>query len=81
MILKVLSDAGERDVDANVMPSQFVRRPDAGQHQQLRRVDRARGKNDFAARSRREARAVADILHADGAAAFHDNARDLRVHL
>ena len=27
MILKVLSDAGERDVDANVMPSQFAAGP------------------------------------------------------
>src|ERR1700730_3915232 len=79
MILKVLSDPGERNANGDVMASELLGRADAGQHQELRRVDRARGEDHLAFRPRGAARAVANIIDPDGAGSLHDNARDVRL--
>ena len=80
MILQVLSDSGERHANGNIVLGQLLRRPYAGQHQQLRRVDRTRGQDHFARGARRESLAVANVVHADGTASLHDDTRDLRLH-
>ena len=48
MILQVLPDAGERMADLDAMLSQLLRRPDAGEHHQLRRAEGAGGEDYLA---------------------------------
>ncbi len=47
VVLQVLSDARQRMPERDAMPLQFVFGADAGQHQQLRRIDRAASQNHF----------------------------------
>ena len=48
MVLQILADAGKRVDDRNAELPQQRGRPDAGQLQQLRRLQRARGQDHFA---------------------------------
>ena len=50
MVLQVRPDAGKIDRDVDAMTAQLVRRADAGQHQQLRRVERAARQDHLAGR-------------------------------
>ena len=47
MVVQVLADAGEVDGDLQPDPRQHGGRPDAGEHQQLRRLDRACAEHDL----------------------------------
>ena len=49
-VLKVASDAVERDARLDPVPCEFLRRPDSREHQELRRVERPGGQDDFAPR-------------------------------
>ena len=48
MILEILPDALQRMAQFYAMPGQFLPRTDPGQHQQLRRVERAAAEHNFA---------------------------------
>ena len=56
MVLQVLPDTWPVGEDGNAERLQFGARPDAGQLQQLWRIDRATGQNDLAPSRRRNAR-------------------------
>jgi hypothetical protein len=58
---------------------QVVGRPDAGQHEQLRRPDRAGGQDDLGPGARRLIPAAGPVGHAGGAAALDDQPGDERV--
>ncbi len=47
MVVQVLADAGEVDGDLQPDPREHGGRPDAGEHQQLRRLDRACAEHDL----------------------------------
>ena len=49
MILEILPDALQRMAQFYAMPGQFLPRTDPGQHQQLRRVERAAAADDLGA--------------------------------
>ncbi len=48
MVLQILADAGQRAHDLDAELAQFRFGTDAGEFQQLRRIDRSAGENDFA---------------------------------
>ena len=74
VILQIVADAGrvEHDIDAVLL--QQLRRPDAGELQQLRRVIRAARDQDFLARPRGAQIAVLAIFDGPRAAPFEHNA-------
>ena len=79
---KFLPDAGQ--VDDGSMPSrlELLRVADAGEQQQLRRLDRAAADDDLAAERVRPVRpAVLDVLDARAAAVLDEQARGERVGL
>ena len=76
MILQIGADAGPVEHDRNAVLAQMLRRPDAGEQQDLRRADRAGGENDFAAAARHARRAVLPPAHAGGALAVEHQAFD-----
>src|SRR5262249_10310517 len=81
MILKIFSDAAHVCNDTDTVCAKLVRRADAGEEKHLRRSDRARTQNDLSLRARDVLAIADDVLHADGASIFHDEARDERVGL
>ena len=81
MILQVLADAAQRHFRLDAVRAQFVRIADAGQHQGLRRIDRAARQDHLALRARDLALAVLQIFDADGARALEQDARHQRAGL
>ena len=73
VIAQVLADAGQRVAHLDAERLEQRGRADAGQLQQLRRIERAARKDDFAARPHLDRRAIAPALaiaHADRALAL-----------
>ena len=75
MILQVLADAGQVADHANAEFAEFRRRPDAGELQQLWRVDRAGRDDHLAARPHLMQRAAALVAHARRAPPLEQDAR------
>ena len=73
MVLQALPDARQMVHDRHAELADMLLRPDAGQHQQLRRVDGAAAQDDFARGGRGADLAVAPEPHADGAPAFEQD--------
>jgi hypothetical protein len=48
VVLQVAADIGGIVDDIDAEAAQFIRRTDAGQHQRLRRIDRAAAEDDLA---------------------------------
>ena len=67
MVLQVMADARRIGHDLDAMSAQFRCRADAGQHQQLRRVDRAAAQDDFTRGRLVEGLAEHRVRHAIGA--------------
>ncbi len=74
VVLQVLAHAGQVRDDRDVQSGQLVRVPDAGQLQQLRRVDRATGEDHLTRRDEpfgrttaQAGRALRQVAHADRA--------------
>ena len=80
MVLQALADAGQIMVDLDAMLSQLRRRADAGDHQELRRLDGAGGEDDLTCADRL-LDAVDAAGDADGPLALEPDARDLGVGL
>ena len=74
VVLQIVADAGRVEHDLDAVLLQQVRRPDAGELQQLRRVVRAAGNQDFLARPRRAHAAVLPVFDRRGAAALEQDA-------
>jgi hypothetical protein len=81
MILQVMSDARQvlNDVDAHLR--QMIARPDAGQHQHLRRIDRTAREDDFLFGADRMNPAVLRVLDPDRSTVFDDHPVHMRAHL
>ena len=79
VVLQVLTDPLEivHHVDAEV--GEFLARPDAGELQQLRRVDGPAADDHFASRPHLVAQVVAPVAHAHRAPALEQDARGQRV--
>ena len=74
VVLQVVADARKRRLHGDAVLRQPVRIADAGQHQQLRRVDDAARKDDLARSASRHLLAAAVIFDADGAAPVEHDA-------
>ena len=74
VILQIVADTGRVEHDPDAMLPQQVRRPHAGELQQLRRVVRAAGNQDFLARPRRAHAAFLPVFDRFGATAFEQDA-------
>lgn len=81
VILQVLSHAREIGDDLDSVTSEFVLRPDAGQHQQLRRLKRAGGKDHLLLRPDRLDIPATRDFDANGPLAVEHDAPDLRARL
>ena len=77
MIVKPCPHAGEIVHHRNAVRRKLCSRPDAGQHKQLRRLQRARAQQHFARRFQSMQCAAATIFDADCAPAFHQYPRGL----
>lgn len=77
MILQILPDAGDVGVHRYADPFERRRRSDAGEHQELRRIDGAGGKHHFACGTYRMVAAVPTIGAADGAPSLEQDLRCL----
>ena len=75
MVLQVLADPGQVDDERDAVRLQLRRRPDAGQLQELRRVDRPAGKDHLARRRANSLVAVAAVADADRPPALEDDPR------
>ena len=73
VVLQVGADARAVGDDLDAVLAKLLRRPDAGEHQKLRRVDRRRGDDDLLARAHRLDAAPAAELNADRAAAVEED--------
>ena len=73
VVLQALPDTGQMVHDRNAELGQVLPRPDAGQHQQLRRVDGAAAEDDFAFGARGAEPGRRAERHADGAADFEQD--------
>ena len=80
MVLQVLAD---RQIDHRLDAdrAQMIGRADAGQHQDLRRVERAAAEDDLALGVGVKRLAALLIVDAGGALALHGDARDMGAHL
>ena len=58
------------------MPAQRIRRTDAGEHQEVRRIDRSRRDDDLASGAKVHRPAAAPRHHADGATALEHQLAD-----
>ena len=67
MVLQVLADAGERHLHGDLMRGKLRGSPMPGEHQQLRRVDRAAAQDHLALGCNNAPLAVVDIFDADRA--------------
>jgi hypothetical protein len=81
VVLEILSHAPERNPDRNAVGAELLGIADPGQHQQLRRVDRAAGENDLAIRARDPGLAAPDVFDADGAMSLEHHPGSERSHL
>ena len=79
MLGKVLADARQVDEHRNAVLAQFVRRADARQHQELRRIVRAARQDHFARGGRIGRPALVQIFHADRAAILDPHLAGERV--
>ena len=73
MILQVAAHAGQIVHHLDAVFLKVVRRTDAGQHQQLRRVERTGGQDHFLARPHPAGLAALAVFHAHGGLAVHDH--------
>ena len=73
MILQILADAGQRHLDRDVVCGEFGRIADAGQHQQLRRVDDAAADNHLALGMRGDGGAMFGVFDACRALAVEND--------
>ena len=76
---EVAADPAEVGVDVNPHFDQVLGRADAGQHQQLRAVDRAAGQDDLGVGRGGLRLAVVQVAHPGRLAALHDHLRDQGV--
>ena len=67
MVLQILADTRQGVDDADAMLAQFLRIADAGQHQDLRRVDPARRQDHFTSRTHALFHAMHIDFNASGA--------------
>ena len=74
VILQVVADAGRVEHDVDAVALQQLRRPDAGELQQLRRIIGAARNQDFLARPRGAQRPVLPVFDAGGATALEQDA-------
>ncbi len=83
MILQVAADLGQVGDHRDAVFAQVIGWPESGQHQQLRRVDRAAGDDHLAGVDALGVMPAAAQLHADRAAAIEQHAFDqgVRVYL
>src|SRR5258705_12542942 len=81
MVLQVLSDARQMMRGCDAMPGQRSTGAYAGQQQQLRRLERAGGDENFAAGANLFDSFALPVFDADGALAFEQNAGGLRLGL
>ena len=79
VILQVGADVGHVGDHRDAVPAQMVGRAEPGQHQQLRRVDRARGEDHLAGLDPLGIVPAATQSHADGAALLDQHALDQRM--
>ena len=79
MIAEVATDPAEVGVDVDPHFDQVLGRADAGQHQQLRAVDRAAGQDDLGVGPRALELAVVQVAHPGRLAALDDHLRDQGV--
>ncbi len=79
VILQVTANAGKVGQDADAELPQLIGRTDAGEHQQLWRVDGSAGENDLAPRTDQRLATAAADHHADGAALLDRDADRLHV--
>jgi len=79
MVLQVGAHAAARHHGVDPVPAQLGLRPDARQHQQLRRVDGAPAQDHFARGPMAERRAPLRAGHADGALPVEEEALDHRT--
>src|SRR5262250_450537 len=79
MVLQVRADTGAIEYDRNAQRAQLLRRSNARKQQELRRADRARGKDDLAAAARLLRDTVAAPAHPGGAATVEQYAFDQTV--
>ena len=79
MILQIGADARHVGDHVDAEAVQQFARADAGELQQLRRVECAAGQDHLAAGTRDAGRAALLVFDADGAPAFEQNARRQRV--
>ena len=68
VVLQIATDAGQRDLHGYIVPLQFLAVPQAGQHQELRRVDDPTAENHFPLGPRRMRDAALLVLDARCAA-------------
>ncbi len=80
MVLQVAPDPGQVEEDGDPVPADLVRRTDAGEEQELRRVDGAAREDDLAPRPRRVQPPAPAELDPGGALAGEDDARCQRLH-
>ena len=73
VVLQTLPDTGQVMHDRNAEPGQVLLRPNAGEHQQLRRVDGSAAQDDLARGAGGAEPAIPAKCHADGAAAFEQD--------
>jgi len=74
MVLQIIADAGRIEHDLDAVLLEQVRRPDAGQLQQLRRVVGAAGDQDLLARLCRAKAVLLPVFNRLGAAALEQDA-------
>ncbi len=80
MVLQVLADR-QIDERGDADRAQMIGRADAGEHQNLRRVEGAAAEDDFALGIGVQRLAALFIVHAGGPVALHRDARDMGPHL
>ena len=79
VVLQVGADALHVGDDVDAVLTQQIGRADAGQLQQLRRVERAAREDHLGVRARRVRRAVLAVFDADRAAPLEQDARGQRI--
>ena len=79
MILQISADFGRVGNDGNAVPAQEIGRADTGELQDLRRLQRAAGQDDFAISRGAIDLPFADPLDAGGCAAGEGDPADLRM--
>ena len=81
MVLQVPPYRGDVRNHRNAVPAELVRRADAGEHQDMRRIERAARQNDFPARRHPPVLSAATVADTHGAAVFDHDAVDVGLGL